>query len=567
MKKTIILLSFLCIGLSLYAQRLEKPLTAWQYCQETELDKQPEKGWQESILPQPAEGNIAFWYRTTIKPPFKQHVELSFDGNMPQAQVFINGKEVYRHDNNLNTFAVDITQWLVKGGNEIAVRQPSAPLQQPYVAQPGARLIQSADTHIPLHGVQINTTEITEKRAIVNIHTEVVASEAQKLRLNTEIYLGKQLVGSTSKTFATAKGNAVDQPVSISWPHPWSPESPIRYTAVINLYEGKVLLDSYTQPFGIRNATIEGDSLLLNGIKQDCRGVTLEPDYSILAATRCYSDILHHLELLKDMGANMLLPHPALLSKELITIADSIGMMVLLQPTTMDVLPYQNNASIILGENVTLPKTQNDLHSIVPFADVIGADGKEKDLFYLYRSHWNKRSHTLHICSDWNKQEDEQLSVSIYTDYPEAELFVNGSSQGRRSYPHTWQQVAFEEGELSVAAFNSKGMAVLSDRINTAGEPFFIELVQRKTGKLSYVTIRICDFDGNLCPMADNLLHIAVSGTGRLLGIEDTEKASFVTEQNIDQPAYKGTLTIIVSGSIDITVSADNIKGENISIK
>lgn len=61
--------------------------------------------------------------------------------------------------------------------------------------------------------------------------------------------------------------------------------------------------------------------------------------------------------------------------------------------------------------------------------------GIPKDRFYLYRSHWNKEAETLHILPphwNWEGREGEVTPVFVYTNYPSAELFINGKSQGVR---------------------------------------------------------------------------------------------------------------------------------------
>ncbi len=65
--------------------------------------------------------------------------------------------------------------------------------------------------------------------------------------------------------------------------------------------------------------------------------------------------------------------------------------------------------------------------------------GVKKDRFYLYRSHWNKSARTLHVLPHWNWEafapgstKPLNVPVFVYTDAEEAELFVNGRSQGRR---------------------------------------------------------------------------------------------------------------------------------------
>ena len=57
-----------------------------------------------------------------------------------------------------------------------------------------------------------------------------------------------------------------------------------------------------------------------------------------------------------------------------------------------------------------------------------------KDRYFLYRSHWNKNQHTIHLLPHWTwgkERKGEITPVYCYTDYSEAELFLNGKSQGR----------------------------------------------------------------------------------------------------------------------------------------
>ena len=58
-----------------------------------------------------------------------------------------------------------------------------------------------------------------------------------------------------------------------------------------------------------------------------------------------------------------------------------------------------------------------------------------KDRYYLYRSIWNKEAETLHILPHWTwpGREGEVTPVFVYTNYPAAELFINGKSYGKQS--------------------------------------------------------------------------------------------------------------------------------------
>ena len=153
-----------------------------------------------------------------------------------------------------------------------------------------------------------------------------------------------------------------------------------------------------------------------------------------------------------------------------------------------------------------------------------------KDRYYLYRSVWNKEAETLHILPHWNWEgrEGEKTPVFVYTNYPSAELFINGKSYGRQTkrkdgtvenrYRLMWYDAVYQPGEVKVVAYNEQGNPAAEKTIRTAGKPHHIELVTDRTslqadGKdLAYVTLRIVDKDGNLCSNDGRLVSFKVKG-------------------------------------------------------
>ena len=65
---------------------------------------------------------------------------------------------------------------------------------------------------------------------------------------------------------------------------------------------------------------------------------------------------------------------------------------------------------------------------------IVDLTGVPKDRYYLYRSHWNKTSETIHILPHWNwkGREGKSVPVYVYTSGDRAELFLNGRSLGMR---------------------------------------------------------------------------------------------------------------------------------------
>lgn len=76
--------------------------------------------------------------------------------------------------------------------------------------------------------------------------------------------------------------------------------------------------------------------------------------------------------------------------------------------------------------------------------------GIPKDRFYLYRSYWRPEVTTVHILPHWNWPErvGKTVPVFVYTNGDSAELFLNGTSLGRRvkgqrpATPSNWTQGA-----------------------------------------------------------------------------------------------------------------------------
>lgn len=223
-----------------------------------------------------------------------------------------------------------------------------------------------------------------------------------------------------------------------------------------------------------------------------------------------------------------------------------------------------------------------------------------KDRYYLYRSLWNKREHTLHILPHWTwkGRRGEVTPVMVYTDYPSAELFVNGKSQGvqrkltkaeseqlqgtdslalQRRYRLIWDQVKYEPGEIRVVAYDARGQKAAEETIRTAGAPHHLELTADRMeltadGKdLAYITVRVVDKDGNLCPDDGRLVKFSVTGAGTYRAAANGDATCLDLFHLPQMHVFSGQLTAIVQsgeelGKITLQASASGLKSGTITL-
>ena len=212
-----------------------------------------------------------------------------------------------------------------------------------------------------------------------------------------------------------------------------------------------------------------------------------------------------------------------------------------------------------------------------------------KDRYYLYRSVWNPAQPTLHVLPHWTwpGREGQVTPVFVYTNHPEAELFVNGKSQGRRKklsaaeattveerYRLMWNEVVYEPGEVEVVAYDAHGCEAARTKVRTAGKPHHIEIVranpeegQAADGKtLCYFTLRVVDRDGNLCPAYDGLLQFSVSGNATYEAAANGDATCLDLFHEPRMHAFGGMCTVIVrmgttEGTARLSVRGKGLKG------
>jgi len=206
---------------------------------------------------------------------------------------------------------------------------------------------------------------------------------------------------------------------------------------------------------------------------------------------------------------------------------------------------------------------------------IIDLAGQPKDRYYLYRARWNPTQPTVHLLPHWTwpGREGQVTPVFCYTNGASAELFVNGKSQGRQTkagpgatdpqtrYRLQWKDVVYQPGSIKVVAYDAQGKTIGTEEIRTAGAPHHIKLVtdhQKLIADgqdLAYITARVEDAQGNLCPAATNELRFTVSGGGSFRAIGNGDATNLESFQKPQMHAFEGQLVAIVqAGTAGSTV-------------
>jgi len=189
--------------------------------------------------------------------------------------------------------------------------------------------------------------------------------------------------------------------------------------------------------------------------------------------------------------------------------------------------------------------------------------GLPKDRYWLYRSKWNTREHTVHLLPHWTwpGRKGQVTPVYCYTDGVEGELFVNGKSQGRvrknpaerlDRYRLRWNEVKYEPGEIRVVAYDVNGNKIGEDVRVTAGKP--VALVAKAEGKsfmsngedLIYVRVAVKDRKGNPVPTCNENLTFSVKGEARFEAVCNGDATSLQSFKKPEMKLFNGELVVIL---------------------
>jgi beta-galactosidase len=242
----------------------------------------------------------------------------------------------------------------------------------------------------------------------------------------------------------------------------------------------------------------------------------------------------------------------------------------------------------------------NDWPARSSYFGVVDLAGFPKDRYYLYQSMWTSAP-MVHVLPHWNwtGHEKAPIPVMVYSNADEVELSLNGVSLGRKKvrgepvdlpvggnvsgdhhfaskFRLRWD-VPYQPGTLKAVAYRD-GKAVAEDVVRTAGAPAKIVLSADRSNldadgrDLSFITVRVEDKNGVLCPDATNQVQFTVTGPGKIAGVDNGDSASLESFQANHRAAFHGMALLIIrsekasAGTVTVSAESDGLSSATTSL-
>jgi beta-galactosidase len=216
---------------------------------------------------------------------------------------------------------------------------------------------------------------------------------------------------------------------------------------------------------------------------------------------------------------------------------------------------------------------------------IIDLAGFPKDRYYLYQARWRPKLRFAHILPHWNWPErvGEVTPVHVYSSAHEAELFLNGVSQGKRKrrnlqYRFRWDDVVYEPGVLKVVTtMHGKKWATATRRTTGAAQRVRLssdcKILRANGSDLAFVTVSIADANDELVPRSHNLLQFSLSGPGEIVALDNGDPTSLESFQGNQRRAFNGLALVVVRsiagelGKIVLDAQSEGLRGASVTLQ
>lgn len=283
------------------------------------------------------------WYRKTFYVPQAQEgkrIHIQFDGIYMNADIWLNGNHIGNHPYGYTSFWYDITDNINPGkDNIIAVEVKNKGLNSRWYSGSGIYrhvwLKILNPVYIEPWGIFITTPEISSSSAPVIVKTSIIntSPEAADVKLITRILNERGEEVSKNEMHQKINSEAdteLTQHFVIKAPQLWSPEIPVLYTAVSEVFSSGIAIDHKETCFGLRTFSFDTTAgFLLNGKTIELKGGCMHHDNGILGSAAIDRAEERKVELLKAYGFNAVRCSHNPPSEKFLDACDRLGVLVI----------------------------------------------------------------------------------------------------------------------------------------------------------------------------------------------------------------------------------------------
>ncbi len=300
-----------------------------------------------------------------------------------------------------------------------------------------------------------------------------------------------------------------------------------------------------------------------------------------------------------DCDATALDAHPNCAGEYVWTGFDYIGEPT---PYNQDQTNLNNYEGLTEAEKAKIMEQMKAMGNKAPsrssYFGIIDLAGFPKDTYYFYQSRWRPQVRHAHILPHWNwaGREGDITPVMVFSAGDEAELFLNGRSQGVRrrgeggtfeqngvnisknGYRFTWEDVRYEPGELKVVVKKDGKPWAEATRVTTGATVRMEATVDRHVlvgdGRdLAYISVATVDEKGNVVPTDCRKVRFTIQGkAAELVGFCNGDPTDQRCMQNPEQAFFNGRIVAVVrskrgaSGQARVFISTDELRPLNVPL-
>lgn len=262
-----------------------------------------------------------------------QKVFVEFEGVFGESTFYVDGIKAGENISGYTGAVYDITPF-VSGKKETTLElHVSAERMQGWWYEGGGiyrhvRLIVKPAAHLVPWGTAVTASEITAASAGIKVKTEIAGITSETI-LSLEIFTPEgKIAAKAEQCLAKAEFAISEFDLTVDSPQLWDIDSPCRYRAELSLRSTSGV-DSESVNFGIRYFEFTPDrGFFLNGRHLQLRGGNIHHDFGGLGTA--LPDRAHekNVEVLKEMGANMIRSSHNPAAPALMEACDKLGMLL-----------------------------------------------------------------------------------------------------------------------------------------------------------------------------------------------------------------------------------------------